>query len=282
MSGCWCSPAARARRCWRSRPGRWGGTGLNGGRSPRCTASWPARRAARRGRGAAPPATAHVDTVRQTLYGLGHDHGPSVEAYRVLLDEAERIRREIACSRRSIERLSGAGDPNRGRPRPGRPGQLPAMCSTRLPPRCRRPRRSTTSSSCRRAARRQRALARARSAGATDLTRRATAARLRALAGQLRAVVETTATGASEGRHAEPADVAGAPRLRDPVATVRANLTPDSAVLRHAVRAALLVAGSDLVVRLAGFGRGYWVSLTVLRRPAPRLRLDVPAVGACG
>jgi uncharacterized membrane protein YccC len=45
---------------------------------------------------------------------------------------------------------------------------------------------------------------------------------------------------------------------------LRANLTPDSAVLRHAVRAALLVAGSDLVVRSLGYAHGYWVSLTVL------------------
>ena len=36
-----------------------------------------------------------VAAVRSTLYGLGHDHGPSVEAYRVLLDEAERMRREL-------------------------------------------------------------------------------------------------------------------------------------------------------------------------------------------
>jgi uncharacterized membrane protein YccC len=35
-------------------------------------------------------------------------------------------------------------------------------------------------------------------------------------------------------------------------------------VIRHAVRAAVLVAASDLVVRLADLSRGYWVSLTVL------------------
>ena len=45
---------------------------------------------------------------------------------------------------------------------------------------------------------------------------------------------------------------------------MRATLAPDSAVLRHAARVAVLVAGSDLVVRLAGIDRGYWVSLTVL------------------
>jgi uncharacterized membrane protein YccC len=35
-------------------------------------------------------------------------------------------------------------------------------------------------------------------------------------------------------------------------------------VLRHALRAAVLVAGSDLVVRLAGFQHGYWIPLTIM------------------
>ena len=67
--------------------------------------------AARRppGTSAAPPATATVSAVRNTLYGLGHDHGPSVEAYRVLLDEAERIRREITAITALVERLARAG-----------------------------------------------------------------------------------------------------------------------------------------------------------------------------
>jgi uncharacterized membrane protein YccC len=52
--------------------------------------------------------------------------------------------------------------------------------------------------------------------------------------------------------------------LRDPIAVLRANLSPGSAVLRHAVRIAVLVAGSDLVLRLAGTPRGYWVPLTIM------------------
>ena len=70
------------------------------------------------------------------------------------------------------------------------------------------------------------------------------------------------------GRARAPAAIPAAPSagelLRDPIAILRANLTPDSAIVRHAVRVAVLVAGSDLVVRLAGFDRGYWVPLTVL------------------
>jgi uncharacterized membrane protein YccC len=97
-----------------------------------------------------------------------------------------------------------------------------------------------------------------------ELTRRATAARLRRLAGQLRAVVETSTPGASEGQRSEVRDLVAGLHLRDPIATLRANLTPDSVILRHAARIAVVVAGSDLVVRLAGYGRGYWVPLTVL------------------
>jgi uncharacterized membrane protein YccC len=82
----------------------------------------------------------------------------------------------------------------------------------------------------------------------------------------LRAVVATVPVGASEGRTGdEPTTVhVGGASLRDPIATLRANLTWRSAVFRHAVRLSLLVAGSDLAVRLAQFDRGYWLPLTVL------------------
>jgi uncharacterized membrane protein YccC len=48
------------------------------------------------------------------------------------------------------------------------------------------------------------------------------------------------------------------------VAMVRANMTFDSVVLRHAVRLGLLVSAGDLVVRLAHLGRGYWIPLTIV------------------
>jgi uncharacterized membrane protein YccC len=213
------------------------------------------------GPGAAPAATATVGAVRETLYGLGHDHGPSVEAYRVLLDEAERVRREVTAIAALVERLAAAGatvDAGLVRAALGSAGDVLTAVASALaagrsvPDERLEPARQAVN----------RALARLD--GADDLTRRAAAARLRAVAGQLRAVVESTATGAVEGRRPEPRDVRGAPLLRDPIAALRANLTPDSEVLRHAIRTAVMVAGSDLVVRLAGFAHGYWVSLTVL------------------
>ena len=75
---------------------------------------------ANRGRPGAAAATATVGEVRETLYGLGHDHGPSVEAYRVLLDEADRIRREVAA-------IAGDGRAAGARARPS----TPAWCAQR-------------------------------------------------------------------------------------------------------------------------------------------------------
>lgn len=218
-----------------------------------------------KGTSAGPQASTPVHTARQTLYGLGHDFGPSVEAYRVLLDEAERIRREVIVLAALVERLSADGDSVAAdlvraalRAAGGvlddvaiaLDGGEPVDPAT-LPPARGRLRQAINR------------LDEPGPAGG-ELTRRATAARLRALAGQLRAVVETSVAGASEGQRPEVRDVIGGMRVRDPIATLRANLSPDSAVLRHAARTAVLVAGSDLVVRLAGYGRGYWVPLTIL------------------
>ncbi|MDT4945617.1 MAG: hypothetical protein QOH14_2350, partial [Pseudonocardiales bacterium] len=222
-----------------------------------------------------PPLGDRLAEVRQTLYGLGHDHGPSVEAYRVLLDEAERIRRELLVLGGYAERLAredaegsedagGSGDSaaalrdvlacaatvldevaaalTEGR---AVDGEVLAPVRRRVQDVVEQLEAAVTSSG--------------------EATRRAAAARIRSLSGQLRATVETARTGASEGRQEEPPDdVYGVRRLRDPMAILRANLTPDSAVLRHAVRVAVLVSASDLIVRLAGVGRGYWIPLTVL------------------
>jgi len=205
---------------------------------------------------AAPPNVVVLADVRQTLYGLGHDHGPSVEAYRVLLDEAERIRREVLVLGATLEwldderfalrkTLSGVAD------------VLDAIAfalerARRVDPELLNPARE--------------AIRETTSAldETGELGHRAASARLRALAGQLRAAIETAAVGASEGRVPEAHDVSGLKALRSPVAILRANLSPDSAVLRHSIRLALLVAGSDLVVRLAHIDRGYWVPLTIL------------------
>ncbi|MDT4911048.1 MAG: hypothetical protein QOC66_176 [Pseudonocardiales bacterium] len=220
---------------------------------------------AQRGSVAGPPAGATLTAVRQTLYGLGHDHGPSVEAYRVLLDEAERLRREIVVLIAAAERLADERAPIlAGLVR----GSLTAAAAvldeigTALAEA--RPVRESVLDEARATVRHAIDRLDNPEAGPSELTRRATAARLRALSGQLRAAVESSRTGASEGVRGEEADAPGARLLRDPIAILRANLNPDSAVLRHAIRLSILVAASDLVLRLSGVNHGYWVSLTLL------------------
>jgi uncharacterized membrane protein YccC len=214
---------------------------------------------------AGPQASAQVDAVRQTLYGLGHDYGPSVEAYRVLLDEAERIRREVIVLAALLERLAGDDDTvSAGLVRAALGGAGDVLDQVAAALTAGRPVERVTLAPARSHIRAARNRLEETGPGRGELTRRATAARLQRLAGQLRAVVETSTPGASEGRRSEVRDLVAGLHLRDPLATLRANLTPDSAILRHAARTAVLVAGSDLVTRMAGYGRGYWVPLTVL------------------
>jgi uncharacterized membrane protein YccC len=207
-----------------------------------------------------PPLGEKLSAVRQTLYGVGHDHGPSVEAYRVLLDGAERIRGEVIV-------LAGQVVPlDRREGRVGADAVRSVLAAAAI-----------TFHAIAGALEQARpvdeqALAPVR--GEVDaalavlagqgLAGRSVAARVRVFTGELRAAVETARTGAGEGSDPERDDVRGVARLRDPIAVLRANLNPDAAVLRHAIRAAVLVAGSDAVVRLNSVPRGYWIPLTIM------------------
>ncbi len=220
---------------------------------------------AQQGSVAGPPAGVTLTAVRQTLYGLGHDHGPSVEAYRVLLDEAERIRREIVVLIAAAERLAGDHNPIlaglvRGA-LTAASGLLDEIADALDEA---RPVRPEVLAAARKTVRATIERLEGDGGGPGRPTRRAAASRLTALSGQLRAAVESSRAGASEGRSGEEPGTTGVRLLRDPWAILRANLNLESAVFRHAVRLSLLVAGSDLVMRLADVNRGYWVSLTLL------------------
>ena len=210
------------------------------------------------GADAPPPATEQLTPVRQVLYGLGHDHGPSVEAYRVLLDEAERIRRELIVLGGLADRMRDKAHVTAVRDVLHASARVLDAVSTSLD--TGHAVAAQPLADARRVVTDQLAVLDA----SEGVTPRAAAARMRSLAGQLRAAVDTARTGASEGRSGPEPETYGLRKLRDPVAILRANLTPNSAVLRHAIRVALLVAGSDLFVRLSGVDRGYWVPLTAL------------------
>ncbi|MCU1656547.1 MAG: hypothetical protein JWO57_1203 [Pseudonocardiales bacterium] len=213
-----------------------------------------------------PPLGETLADVRQMLYGLGHDHGPSVEAYRVLLDEAERIRRQLLVLGGYVERLAreDAG-PATAAVRSVLEDTATVLDEVAAALVEGRQVREDVLAPVRARTHDVLGLLGDPATAGSELTRRAAAAQVRHLTGQLRAALDTARTGASEGRQGEdPDDVHGLRRLRDAMATLRANLTPGSAVLRHAVRVGVLVAVSDLVVRLAGFDRGYWIPLTIM------------------
>jgi uncharacterized membrane protein YccC len=206
-----------------------------------------------------PPMGPAIVTTTAVLRGAGHDHGPSVEAYRVLLDEAVRARQDILVLSGYASRLA--------EPAPAQAAALHTELSRaaglleliadgldagrELDPD--------------RTAELLAAVGSCRQVLGDSLTERAAVSRIRSLAGQLRAMVETARTGAGEGRTDEDTGRPfGAGRLRDPLAVLRANLDPGSPALRHAVRLSVLVPATDLAIRAIGVQRGYWVALTIL------------------
>lgn len=90
---------------------------------------------------------------------------------------------------------------------------------------------------------------------------------LHALAGQMRAVARLLHERLQPGWRIEGHPTirwrAGWDRLREGVGTLRANLTLDSPAFRHAVRLAVAVPLAEVLSRVAGLPRSYWVPLTV-------------------
>ncbi len=208
--------------------------------------------------GTSPPLGDAIADTREVLSGAGHDHGPSVEAYRVLLDKAVRARRDVLVLSAYADRLrtDGLTDAESAiRTELAVAGSvLRSVAATLL---------SGGSLDRQRAAGLLAPAGRARLGD--SLTERAAATRLRGLVGQLRAMVETARTGAREGGVDEDADRPGVNvRLRDPVQVLLANLDLRSPALRHAARLAVLVPLTDIVTRAEGINRGYWISLTIL------------------
>ena len=86
------------------------------------------------------------------------------------------------------------------------------------------------------------------------------------LAGQLRVVVSLAAHTAADGEEAFATEEAALPwrlRFRNSLGTLRANLNPQSAYFRHAVRLAICVAAGDMMGRLVWWQRTYWLPMTI-------------------
>ena len=213
--------------------------------------------------GSSPPLGAALSETTAILRGAGHDYGPSVEAYRVLLDLAERTRQDVlvlsAYAVRLREKGGGAGEAVVNAALQSAGSVLATVGETL---RSRRPLDEPGQQ------RSLKVIAGIRDAAEVlrdSVTERAAANRIRTLAGKLRAAVETARTGGTEGLLSEDSDVpATGRRLRDPIEVVRANLDLRSSALRHATRLAVLVPLTDIATRAAAIPRGYWVSLTIL------------------
>jgi len=206
-----------------------------------------------------PPLGPAIATASSVLSGVGHDHGPSVEAYRVLLDEAVRARQDVLVLSGYTSRLVETAPDGAAalRAELSRAASLLELIGQALD--------TGHELDPDRTAELLAAMGSCRSALGDSLTERAAVSRLRSLTGQLRAMVETARTGAGEGRTDEDTGrPAGGSRLRDPMAVLRANLRLSSPAARHALRLAILVPATDLAIRTVGVQRGYWVALTIL------------------
>jgi len=88
-----------------------------------------------------------------------------------------------------------------------------------------------------------------------------------ALGGQLRAVIELARNATPQGEEAFEKREAAQPlglRFAGGLATLRANLSLDSVIFRHAVRLTLCVAAGDATGRVLHPYRAYWIPMTIV------------------
>lgn len=214
-----------------------------------------------------PPATAEISNARTNLASTGGGHSAAAEALRTLLDEAERIRLELMALHDARQALAPAqaGDVLRGEIDAAL-DDASVLLSLLADALSRGSAPAGTEASLRRLDAASRRLQRdpgpeTGAAPANALV----AARVAALAGQLRAAVEGAAGEAADEDRPGDLRVRSRPpmlRLREPLATLRTNLTLRSAACRHAVRLACSLVAAGAVVSVFALPRAYWLPLT--------------------
>ncbi len=235
----------------------------------------------------APPASEQSTAAQDSLTSLDREHSIEGERFRLLLRQAERLRLGLLALRRyrgrmvrehpeaaegaivnryfgicarllgtignsllsgetakaapeclqSLDELTEALREYRGEALPGSTASLESMPS----------------------------LERTASPERTAMTLEASA-QMAAVTGQLRSAADMAAFYTPSGREAFERREAKTPaslRLSGALATLRANLRPESAAFRHATRLAVCVAIGDAIARFAGLGRPYWFPMTV-------------------
>ena len=210
----------------------------------------------------APAATAEMSAASSTLAGVGSDRGTAAEALRSLATDAERIRSELLALSSARTRLA---DPAEQAASGLVAAALDSAADT-LDAVAAVLRGARTSGPDGPLAAYDRALAAMTAAAepAADPPGALVIAtvRARALRGQLRAALEL-ADNREQTDDAVPGVRPSRLRLRDPLAILRANVSADSAVFRHALRLAVTLLLGAAVAHTIGLTRGYWIGLTV-------------------
>ncbi len=218
----------------------------------------------------APPASAQATEAHTTLAALGTVHTVEADRYRSLLNQAERMRLGLLMLSRLRVRI---GRENEHGDEIAALDRFCALCSTILAEIAKSLRTNDSIDPQPDALDEIDALAEAlrvhRAQAHSDMLAALIADALfqvDALAGQLRSSVELAANATPAGQMEFDRKQARTPwtlRLRGSFATLRANLTFESAAFRHAIRLAVCVALGASIGRAVNWHRTYWLPMTV-------------------
>lgn len=216
----------------------------------------------------APPVTDAMSETTALLSGVGSDRGRVAEALRSLAADAERIRGEVLALAAARARLAGPNDRSAG-DLVGAVLEAAAVAMVAVAGTLRGEDTGETGATLAAYDDALAALTRAvQPVAAPPRALVIAEVRARALRGQLRAALDLARYGDQNGEETEEVgQLTGARpaplRLRDPLAILAANVSWDSAVLRHAVRLAVALLVAATGTHLLHLPRGYWIGLTV-------------------
>jgi uncharacterized membrane protein YccC len=224
---------------------------------------------------AAPLASIHSEQAQETLLGLGRDAGPESMRYRALLSQGERMRLSLLVLQRLRLRMERENHNYPAIPLISRylelGSQILREISSLLYPTLHSSQEQSNVEGILEALQQQAAQLReqvsATSAPFLGAVAKDALFQMEALGGQLRASLDLA-------RNTVPLGEANSPELsvrstwRENLSTwmeaIRGNLNLRSAIYRHALRLAVLVALGDIVGRSVSWRRSYWLPMTIV------------------